>query len=665
MSIEQRVIQAEKRTPVRAIRPTVPEPLNIVDFAINPDFLGVDLYPKQGTILKVLAGDIDLLTDFDRDTITEWEHGWELVADGERLRYVGTEGTPPGLLARLQACKDEGRSGPSEIAGVIGRRGSKGVMTAILVADLMHRLLRADGVLPDSPTLKGKTLVIYVMGAKYEQAKRNAFADIKQLIEASPAFRPFLGRCTDDSVTLLTPSQIEAGAVVGRTAGRLEVRAVETTPRAGRGPTMVGLVLDEFAHVGTGATPGSNTSSIDIYRSAKPALAQFPRSSLTLQTSSPWEKDGQLYASYQLGCELDRHTLTARVPSLVVLQLPSWVPYEQWEQATSIPMWPDGPTFPAHDGPVIDRAGLLERYRELDPVAFDVEYGAQFAASVNAYLNPRILGRLVEPYRGQQVVVHHAGINAHAYVAHGDPARVGDNFGFAIGHREVDEDGIPHVFIDDGFAWHPADFPDHTINYIAIESQIQQILIDYPMSTLTFDQYASAGTIDHLRAFVAAPHSRVRRRTDIFERTATAPFNWKAAEVFKMAAMLGLVHIPTELAEALSELEYLQVTGQRVDHPTHGPVRHKDIADAVINVTYTLIGDGHDALFERLGSLGLRAHPGIAHRGGNQSVPDSFAQVVASFEALRTHGSHRGHGAPRGSGYDPARGDRRGRGRHW
>ncbi len=74
------------------------------------------------------------------------------------------------------------------------------------------------------------------------------------------------------------------------------------------------------------------------------------------------------------------------------------------------------------------------------------------------------------------------------------------------------------------------------------------------------------------------------RRTDIFQRTATAPFNWRAAETFKTAVMLGIVHIPPALTEALAELEHLTITGQRIDHPTHGPVQTKDTADAIINV---------------------------------------------------------------------------------
>lgn len=662
MTLEGRITRAEKRVPAKRVRPGVLRPANIMDLASNPMFFGVDMYPVQGTMLKVCTGAVDLLTDFDREVIAGWEKDWILGEDRGRLRYTGTEGTPPGLLARLEACRAAGRPGPSEVALVLGRRASKGLTGAILIGDLLYRLLGNDGIPDDPRPMKGKTLAVYVMGAKYEQAKRNAFADIKDLIENSPAFAPFLGKCTTDSVTLLTPSQIEGGATIGRTKGRLEVRAVETTTRAARGPTLIGLVMDEFAHIGNNSNPDSDTSSSNIYRSGKPAVAQFPKTGLTLQTSSPWEKDGQLFATYELGCELDPETNQPRVPMLVVLQLPSWAPYEHWERSTEIEMWPGGPCFPEHEGPIIERAGLLDLYEDLDPDAFATEYGAQFAAGVNSYLNTRTIARLTEPYEGWDEAVQVRGADNRRYAAHGDPSKVGDNFGFAIGHVRKDADGIPHVFIDDAFSWKPADFPDHTIDYIDIEHQIAEVLSTFPVTTLTFDQMNSAGTIDHLRAFAAG--SRSKHRTDVFERTSTAPFNWRAAEIFKSAAMMGLIHIPPSLIEALEELEFLKVTGQRVDHPTTGRVRHKDIADAIMCVVYSLIGENWDALFERLAGLHLRASPGFSTVAPSVAPPSSRSNDEATFAALSQAGSvgRPSPGAARGDFYDPSRGHRRGRG---
>lgn len=670
MSIDSRVTQAAARVPRVTSRPDLPRPVNVIDFATSPYYLGVNLYPVQATVVKVATASVELLTAFDYKVISSWEQGWDLEDDRGHLRYIGTEGSPPGLLDRMGWCRAQGYRGLSELALVLGRRAGKGVMAAILVADLVYDLLASDGATRDVKPLKNKTLAVYVVGAKFEHAKRNAFADMKDLIENSPAFKPYLGRCTDSSVSLVTPSQIEGGAVARKTKGRIEIRAVETTPTAGRGPTMIGLVLDEFAHVGLGSSPGSNTSSIDIYRAIRPALAQFPRTSLILQTSSPWEKVGQLYESYQLAAEVNPDTGHAKVPWLAAVQLPSWATYEHWGEATTIESWPGGPCFHPHDGPQIGRDGLLDLLVELDPDSFRVEYGAQFAASVNPYLSPTILRRLTDPYGDTAITVNTHGAPAYTYAAHGDPARVGANFGFAIGHTVNDANGIPHVFIDDAFAWHPADFADHTINYTRVESDIKDILARYPINTLTFDQWNSASVIDRLNAFVANQQS-MPRRTNIFERTATAPFNWRAAETFKTAVMLGIVHIPPALTEALAELEHLTVTGQRIDHPTRGPVQTKDIADSIINVVWTLIGDNAQALFDRLAAHPITAHPGL--NPTHNPVPPSPAprpqteaeQLAERFSAAGRLGNPRfSHGAPRGYGYNPARGDRNRRGRH-
>ncbi|MFN8017621.1 MAG: hypothetical protein U0P45_05815 [Acidimicrobiales bacterium] len=435
---------------------------------------------------------------------------------------------------------------------------------------------------------------------------------------------------------------------------------METTARRS-GPSLIGLVFDEFAHIGGSANPDSDTSSTNVYRAAKPAVVQFPRTGLTLQTSSPWEKHGQLYETYQLGCEVNPDG-TPKLASLAVVQVPSWTTYEHWERGPDLEMWPGGPRFPAHDGPIIDRKGLLEIYEEIDPDAFATEYGAQFASGTRSYLNSRTLARLIVPYEGWDGAVHKTGADNRRYAAHGDPSRVGDHFGFAIAHVRKDPDGIPHVFFDDAFSWKPKDFPDDIIDYRQVEADITEILTAYPVTTLTFDQYDSAGTIDRLRSFAAAGGGKCR--TNVFERTATAPYNWRAFEIFKSAAMMGLIHIPESLTELLEELEYLQVDGQRVDHPTTGPVRRKDIADAAVNVVYALIGENWDATFERLASVGLHARPGIT--GPSLAPPvgaSPFSIGPLSEDELMSRlgsgGGLAGVGARRGAVYDPSRGPRR------
>jgi hypothetical protein len=130
-----------------------------------------------------------------------------------------------------------------------------------------------------------------------------------------------------------------------------------------------------------------------------------------------------------------------------------------------------------------------------------------------------------------------------------------------------------------------------------------------------------------------------------------------------------LIHIPPSLTEVLEELEHLKVTGQRVDHPTTGRVRHKDIADALINVVYTLIGEDWDATFERLAGLQLHASQSLNPTSPPSPSPSPSTPSRSDDETIFARlgarsSSSRAPGASGASGYNPARGDRRGRGRH-
>lgn len=64
----------------------------------------------------------------------------------------------------------------------------------------------------------------------------------------------------------------------------------------------------------------------------------------------------------------------------------------------------------------------------------------------------------------------------------------------------------------------------------------------------------------------------------------------------------GLVHAPYhDLAS--NELLYLVEEGNKVTHPKTGPVKTDDLADSMINVTYTLLySRDQEEVFQQLGS---------------------------------------------------------------
>src|SRR4051812_7286815 len=115
---------------------------NIIEFATNDDYLGLTLYPRQATLLKVICCAADLLTDFDRAVIEEWGSGFTFgAAERDSLRYQGATGIVPDVLDRMTWCREHHRRWFREVVMVVGRRGGKGHLGAIVGAYTVWCLL--------------------------------------------------------------------------------------------------------------------------------------------------------------------------------------------------------------------------------------------------------------------------------------------------------------------------------------------------------------------------------------------------------------------------------------------------------------------------------------------------------------------------------------------
>jgi hypothetical protein len=267
-----------------------------------------------------------------------------------------------------------------------------------------------------------------------------------------------------------------------------------------------------------------------------------------------------------------------------------------------------------------------------------ISHNSHWAAAMNAYLNPlRIKQMFSYEIDGQRLQMQARGKFAQMYAAHGDPSQVGKNFGLAIAHAtEPDANGMKHVIFDRLHFWRPGDFEynDFEIDYIAIGEYFETEVLDaFRPALLTFDQFGGPETMQRLRKHVKA--KRYPSRVDIRERTATHPLNWKMAEAFKAALNMGLLHAPW-YEQAELELTFLQDKGNRkVEHPDSGPVQTDDVADAMINVVYSLIGSqmaaflGEEfASFGLTGALegGMRPFPQMDGENSGNEVFDAFSR---------------------------------------
>ena len=123
-------------------------------------------------------------------------------------------------------------------------------------------------------------------------------------------------------------------------------------------------------------------------------------------------------------------------------------------------------------------------------------------------------------------------------------------------------------------------------------------------------------------------------KTEVYERTAKAPLNWRMYETLKTAIGFGIVHAPWHQL-AFEEITALELRNGRVDAPTSGPTQSRDVIDCIANVVCTLLGDQADELFARLSALPLAAAPYPATPGPLTVAPT----IPSSHAALSDFGA--------------------------
>lgn len=616
--IDRRLRQLERHPPSRAAStrpaPTVAIP-NVIDFVTSSRFLARSLYPRQATLLKIICLEVELLTDYDLTVIAEWEAGFELVRRDGLDRYEGQAGLAPGTVARMHACRAEGRWWFREVVLVLGRRAGKGYLSALVTTYLLWRLLALQDPQEALGLERTKQLLVMTMAADHAQAASNQHRDIAELVRTAPCFAPYLSHVGATGLRLRTPRELAADLAC---EGSVLVEARPATGTAGRGPATVGFVYDEMAH---GAAPGLLRSADEIYRSATPSLAQFSQFSLTLLTSSPASQTGEFFAAYRRA--LDVQGGQPVDPTMITVQLPSWAAYLDWDlTGGDLAMYPGGPPFPRINCPIMSKDDL-ERESAADPDRYSVEFLAQWRSSLAAYLDPVLVENMFGDYRDEPLHMQTAGRPGHTYVLHADPSVSGANFGVALGHLEPGSNSETHVVFDYLHAFRPSDFPDGRINYAVVEARILDLIHAFAPERVTFDQYTSEQMIQNLNA--ALRDEQGFGHTVVTQRVAHAGRNLRDAEQFKTLLGQGLVHAPAHhLAE--QELLFLEWTGGRVDHPHSGPVRSKDIVDAIFSVVAQLT-DGSVDTFQALTRQSLRgALPGGLGGNGDNGVFEQLSR---------------------------------------
>lgn len=622
--------------PHQVALPTTPP--DVIEFVCSDQYLGRSLYPRQATLLKAIFLQLELMTQYDYDVLGDWAgreftlppaENWDIE---KPYRFVGQWGIQPDILERIDINRREGRKWFREVLAVIGRRGGKGYIGALAGAYVLWHYLCLHDPQAHYAIDRDKRLATLVFAGKKEQARQNQWRDLINVLIGAPCFQPYISQSLGESLTMHSKVSLGRGAELASQGiktsmdlASFEVLPKEATPMAGRGVAGNVLFFDEMAHVvATGASRGAD----ELYDSATPSLDQFGTDGFIYAGSSPWQMLGKYYELVQQALEVEYSTLEPVHPDKLIVQLTSWDIYEDWDRAHKIQRIPatdrtyhflGGPepdpvttpalgfhyiftraqddslvpvrskTFDPIARPIQVYDAHMARLERANPETFAVERRSRWAASLDNYLNPVLVDRMFEPYMGRTLQMAEKGILSRVYVAHGDPSKSGANFGWAIAHAEgPDHNGFMHVVFDKIHFWAPWSFDDGQIDYVSVEKEILRDIKNFRPELVTFDQFSSGPIMSHLRQGVVA--AKLPKRVTIDERTATAPRNWQVAETFKTALGLDLIHMPyfeqTEL-----ECKFLQVKGNKVDHPTIGPVQSKDVYDAVSNCVWSLIGE--------------------------------------------------------------------------
>jgi hypothetical protein len=632
---------------------------DIIEFAQSERYLGLALYPAQRVILGLIYLKVPDVGSYDHRLIEEWRHRFSAGDD--------VVGVPPDIWERVHWLKEHGYGHFKDVILIVGRRGSKTFMAAIIAAYEIFRLMSLGcpqenlGLDPDTE------LLLHVAATNAEQSRGVAFRMIASML-TRPCFEGRVASVGVDTIRLRTPRDIErfdalrAAGVAATEIGTIRIVAVSSNAPAVRGNAAFLQVFDEYAHT----PPDGSRSGDENWHALGPSLDQCGKDGMRIVPTSPYSKVGIVYERYEAALATDPDTGAPLHPQMLVVQLPSW---EVFRDAGD-PVATEGRPFTAPLPIVYDEDLRAEEL--LDSRRFSVERRAQWAEVEHGFLDPHVVDRAFLPFCpdcglpqtasdwsesdstcarcGHQVIPLEAtmreyGVMRYQYMAHGDPASLHDFFTFAVAHlqefTESECGPVPHVIIDVLKVWKPQDYPpERILPYLEIEEEIVGIVTRYRnLVDLTFDQAGAYGTV----ALVERRLRDLQHPARVRKLAQTSPGNAEAAEIIKELLAQGRLHAPIDRygrqggSILRDELKFLQVVGDRVIKQRTGPVCTDDAYAAVSMVAAKLIKEEYGPGWRQL-LRDSRIHVGL--QGGystpsSPSPPPSRAGRTPPREALR------------------------------
>jgi hypothetical protein len=677
--------------------------ISIVEFAESDDFCGKPLYPRQRVLLKLLF--LEELEGWEEDILNHW------IAGGRNGSEISIT---PSIREKTQYLRERNYSHFREAVLVGGRRSSKGFITGIASAKIMWDTLQLQDPGRHFGVDPKKEIYFSCVAASEDQAKQYQFADLINTVEGCAAFKPYWVRGLETEFRVATPADLRAqgaqqtrrGASKSqRDIARLRGKALAANAGTVRGSASMVIVFDEMAHMME--TAEGKASASQVYAAAKPSLDQFGKAAMIFCNSSPYSKVGKFFerheeamlpfdASKPIGMpdpESGKMKGNGN-PYTFSFQFPSWALFERYDKdpnrrfrraITVSPDWSldwkdeEGNELLSEEDK--EQITLMQAEEAGNPDTFKVERRGKFAEVQDAYLNPEMVDRMysglpagydedgslkLDPFGSNY------GDDTHVYYtyhAHLDPSSTTAGFGFAMGHIETftHKDGSEreHVVFDIIKRWQPQFFEGGAIDWEIVLDEVMRYIEIFRPQRVTFDQFQSDQPIQWLTREIS---SRSLNGTQIARNFRTNERNWKQAETFKTALYQGLVHAPSpgsdphhaiDLGWSANELKFLvrKPSGgkfDKVDKQDVGPVQTKDMADCIMEVVESLIGNRIASMTrEQLSkeAMSLGAPGGYSIGGAQQGVKN--APELQHYYGTQRFGDQAmppGARAPRNSG---------------
>lgn len=422
----------------------------------------------------------------------------------------------------------------------VGRRSGKSTIAALVC--LHSALFRPD---LDAMVRPGEVRYAVTVATNLAQA-RLVLNAARSIVERSPVIADLVESNTEDSINFGLPS-----------GARTAIRAFPCNSRSQRGFPISTLVLDEFAHF---LSDSEGPAVADrVYAALRPSLAQFGDKARTVICSTPYGLDNSFSRQYH-------DAKDGKLTGARAFHAPSW-----------------------EVNPTLTRA-YLDGERQRDPGNFDQEYGAEFLASGDGFID---LDRAV--VGGTEVAPPEAGTG---WVIGLDPAFAakGDDFGVAVVGRSKATKG--QLIVGPVLALRPEG------DFTGALSKVAEIATYYNARGVT-DQHAAEAVVNFLRRLGVTV-----RKHPMSATSKTDVFNELRARMYDKT--LTMPNLPPLLAELRRLQTRFRAGSSAVVNPRVGS-SHGDMAQALALAVFEHRRDGGT---RRVSYMDRESGPPVIEMGG-------------------------------------------------